>query len=120
MPATKYYVGIHLLLHMRGGTWKLVGVQRGLDVDASRGVRVAVGEDVEGALGADAGEGQGVGGVGRHLNETNTRCELRFYTRKAAALVTVSGDHDGCQAAMLLLLGEGSSRRKVQCVSEKM
>jgi hypothetical protein len=73
----RHHVCIHLLLHMRGGAWKLVGVQRGLDVDASGGVRVAVGEDVEGALGADAGEGQGVGGVGRHLSETNTRCELR-------------------------------------------
>lgn len=55
------------------GAWKLVGVQRGLDVGASGGVRVAICEDVERALGANAGEGQGMGGVGRHLNETETR-----------------------------------------------
>jgi hypothetical protein len=48
-------------------------VQRGLDVGASGGVRVAICEDVERALGANAGEGQGMGGVGRHLNETETR-----------------------------------------------
>ena len=60
------------MLQMRGGAWKLVCVQRGLDVDASGGVRVAVGEDVKRALGTDAGEGQRVGGVGWH-NETDTR-----------------------------------------------
>jgi hypothetical protein len=70
-------------------------------------VRVAVGEDVERALGADAGEGQVVGSLGWHLNKTSTRGESPLQAREAAALVTVSSDHDGGHAAMAAVGGEG-------------
>ncbi len=49
-------------------TWQLVGVESGLDVDAFRRVDGAVGEHIEGAQRANAGEGKGVDGMDWHAS----------------------------------------------------
>ena len=58
-------------------TWQLVGVESGLDVDAFRRVDGAVGEHIEGAQRANAGEGKGVDGMDWHASRRRAFGEYR-------------------------------------------